>query len=62
MFAVVFRCPRTGMKVQGWLADTEHAEEFTYELVPCPACKGSHLVNRTTGETLVQKAARQDGS
>jgi hypothetical protein len=61
MSTVVFKCPRTGLNVQGWLPEAEHAEDFTYVLMPCLACKGSHLVNRMTGETLVQKAGRKHG-
>jgi hypothetical protein len=53
MTAFIFRCPATGLNVQGW-----SAEEFTrdkkdaYETVSCLACRRIHLVNPATGMVL----------
>jgi len=49
---LLYRCPNTGLRVQGWLADkpAQHGEH--YELVNCLACGGQHLVNAATGKTL----------
>jgi hypothetical protein len=52
MGAVVYRCPKTFLRVKGWLADdpAQHGEH--YELVNCLACGGQHLVNPATGKIL----------
>jgi hypothetical protein len=53
MVPFIYRCPTTGLNVQGLFADavpTDNTE--TYESVSCPVCTGVHLVNRTTGRTL----------
>lgn len=53
MGAFIFRCPTTGMNVQGWVSDdgSENGGE-TYETVTCLACSMVHLVNPKTGKTL----------
>jgi hypothetical protein len=49
----IYRCPTTGLKVQGWFADDTSAHEGdTYETVTCTACSQLHLVNRSTERTL----------
>jgi len=57
---VVYRCPRTGLKVQGWFtnevsAKDEATYEVTYEGLKCPACARVHPVNRATGRVLGQR-------
>jgi hypothetical protein len=53
MAAFIFRCPTTGLNVQGWFADEVTANEGdAYETVTCLACRMVHLVNRATGRTL----------
>jgi hypothetical protein len=48
----MFRCPRTGHVVKGQADDPRLAEPaHTYHPVQCSACRGSHLVDPTTGET-----------
>jgi len=48
----MFRCPRTGLVVKGQADDARLGEPaHTYHPVQCSACKGSHLVDPTTGET-----------
>jgi hypothetical protein len=51
MATFVFRCPNTGLNVQGWSADAP-ADEDEFELVTCSACTRVHLVNPKTGKTL----------
>jgi hypothetical protein len=48
MGAFVFTCPATGMKVQGWTAETPAANDY-FEAIPCTACQHVHLVNAATG-------------
>jgi hypothetical protein len=45
MAAFLYRCPNTGLRVQGWLAHepAQHGEH--YEMVNCLACGGQHLVD-----------------
>jgi hypothetical protein len=53
MAVFVYRCPSTGLNVQGWIADdpTEHEAE-TFEAVTCTACTRVHLINPKTGKVL----------
>jgi hypothetical protein len=48
MATFIYRCPKTGFKVQGWLAD-ETTDASTFVSVNCLACNGIHLVNPATG-------------
>jgi hypothetical protein len=50
---VLYRCPRTGLNVQGFVADdpTEGGGD-NYVPVECLACSGIHLVNPATGKVL----------
>jgi hypothetical protein len=43
----LYRCPTTGYRVQGFIAEELPAD--TYEAVACTACRRVHLVNPTTG-------------
>jgi len=53
MAAFLYRCPRTGFNVQGWVADGDEAlGEAIYEPVTCAACAGVHLVNPNNGRVL----------
>ena len=54
MPAFIYRCPATGLNVQGWIADDPSFEngDATYEVVICTACTRAHLVNPKTGKTL----------
>ncbi len=49
---VVFRCPRTGMNVQHWVAEEAAPGDSTYETVICKACTRLHFINRGTGKLL----------
>ena len=49
----VFRCPNTGLNVQGWVAeDPSERESESYEAVTCTACTRVHLVDPRTGRIL----------
>lgn len=53
MPAFQFRCPDTGMNVQGWFADDPNQrDDLNYEVMPCLACGGNHVVNPKTGKTI----------
>ncbi len=53
MPAFLFRCPNTGLNVQGWSAEEVSADEAnTYQTVTCIACQQTHLVNPATGKVL----------
>jgi hypothetical protein len=53
MVPFIYRCPTTGLNVQGLSPDAVPADNTeTYESVSCPVCTRAHLVNRATGRTL----------
>jgi hypothetical protein len=54
MAAFIYRCPTTGLKVQGWLEDESLSENgsASYEAVICTACTRVHFVNRKTGRSI----------
>lgn len=53
MAPFIYRCPDTGLNVQGYVADdpTERGDA-DYETVLCIACTRMHLVNPATGKVL----------
>jgi hypothetical protein len=53
MAPFLYRCPHTGLNVQGWTADdpTER-DDNAFEAVICIACTRAHLVNPKTGKVL----------
>jgi hypothetical protein len=53
--SVVYRCPTTGLKIQVLLDDVDEDED-SYEAIPCPSCKGIHLVRPKTGDVLISKS------
>ena len=53
MVPFIYRCPATGLNVQGLLADDKSANKSeTYETVKCLACSRLHLIHRSTGKIL----------
>lgn len=51
VIAIVYRCPKTGENVQGWLpADISENEGVTYESLQCAGCTRIHFVNRATSQ------------
>ena len=57
MANIIFKCPRTGLNVQHWLADVpdEDQPQCSYETVVCQACSRVHFINRSTGRLLGEK-------
>jgi len=53
MPTILFRCPNTGRRIQGWMADDPiRLDGHSYETVSCSACGQIHLVNPETGKVL----------
>jgi hypothetical protein len=53
MATFLYRCPKTRLRVQGWVADEPNQpEKLSYEAVTCLACGGVHLVNPASGRTI----------
>jgi hypothetical protein len=53
MASFIYRCPSTGLNVQGWIADDPtEGEAESYEVVTCTACTRVHLVNPKTSRVL----------
>jgi hypothetical protein len=54
---IIFKCQRTGMNVQHWLADDPEPSNAysSYETVVCKACSRLHFINRSTGKLLGQE-------
>jgi len=52
MAAFLFRCPRTNLNVQGFVADDPADDRNGYEPVQCMACTRTHYVDPKTGKVL----------
>ncbi|MGN6748449.1 MAG: hypothetical protein ACTHJS_07630 [Xanthobacteraceae bacterium] len=53
MATFLYRCTKTGLRVQGWVLDEpRQADKQNYEAVNCLACGGVHLVNPVSGKTI----------
>jgi len=54
MAAVLFRCPATGLIVQGWHAGDASAADpgESYVGMHCMACNQMHFLNPATGRVL----------
>jgi hypothetical protein len=48
----LYRCPNTGYRVQGLVAEDVSEDPESYEAVTCTACQRVHLVNPTSGKVL----------
>ena len=48
----LYRCPNTGQRVQGFIADDPTEDEGEFEAVVCTACTRLHWVNTKTGRVL----------
>jgi hypothetical protein len=44
MTTFIYRCPTTGLNVQGWVAD-DPSEGETHQAVTCLMCGKIHIVN-----------------
>jgi len=53
MTTFLYRCPNTGQKVQGWIADdvSDIAPE-AFVSISCSACGQAHLVHPKTGKVV----------
>jgi hypothetical protein len=56
---IIFKCPRTGMNVQHWLADGLAAgdPQGRYETVVCQACSRIHFIKN--GKLLSEQQQQQ---
>ena len=54
MPTLIFRCPITGHRVQGWVAEEVPADppQQLFVSLRCTACAQPHLVNLATGAVL----------
>ena len=59
MVTILYECPNTGFRVQGYTAEPILVGQDRYERVTCLACKQLHLVNLRTGEVLGQDEAAE---
>jgi hypothetical protein len=59
---ILFKCPRTGMNVQHWLAGASSQSVDTHVSVPCPACGSLHIVNTCTGKLLNAQGDRAEST
>jgi hypothetical protein len=48
----LYRCPNTGYRGQGFVAEDVSEDPERYEVVTCIACQQVHLVNPTTSKVL----------
>jgi hypothetical protein len=56
MIPFVYKCPVTGLNVEGLFAADVPAKKIdTYEAVTCVVCTRVHLVNRSTGKIIGAK-------
>ncbi len=51
----MYRCPKTGYRVQGFCAEDVSEDQHVYEPVTCPVCHEIHHVNPATGAVLEEK-------
>jgi hypothetical protein len=52
----VFRCPTTGLNVQGYTELEDQSDGYRrYEGVQCLACRRLHIVNPDTGRLLSEE-------
>ena len=59
MAAMLYLCPNTGFRVQGYTVDeTISRDHDAYEPVTCLACKLVHLVNPKSGKVFVAGGER----
>lgn len=52
MAVFIYRCPSTGLNVQGWIADPPGQDDGTFEPVNCTMCARVHLVNPKSGKVV----------
>ncbi len=60
MPAFLYRCPNTGLRVQGFIADDVGKDADSYKSITCLACQQVHLVNPMTGKVPGQQSGQDD--
>ncbi len=55
----LYRCPKTGHRVQGFSADDVSKDAHIYEPVVCTVCKQIHHVNPATAAVLAVSASEE---
>ena len=48
----LYRCPNTGYRVQGFVAEETSGDSESYEAITCIVCQRVHLVNPRTGKVV----------
>ena len=48
----LYRCPNTGSRVQGFVAEEVPDDNDAYDLITCIACRQVHFVNPARGKVL----------
>jgi hypothetical protein len=51
-----YRCPNTGLRVQGFIAEEVQDDTDRYEPINCLACQQVHYVVPNTGKVLGQES------
>ena len=63
MATFIFRCPASGVSVQGWISDDAGSDsENEFVSISCTACRQVHLVNAATGRVLGDQSEPQSGA
>jgi hypothetical protein len=52
MAPFLYRCPNTGYRVQGFVAEDVSNDPENYHAITCLACQRVHIVKPTTGKVL----------
>ena len=52
MATLVYRCPDTGFRVQGYTSEQTSDDYDTWEALTCLVCQRVHLVNPATGRVM----------
>ena len=51
----LYRCPNTGYRVQGFVAQEISDNSESYEAIICIVCQRVHLVKPRTGKVVVER-------
>jgi hypothetical protein len=55
MSTFLYRCPNTGYRVQGLVAEETSDDSESYEAITCIVCQRVHLVNPRTGKVVGER-------
>jgi hypothetical protein len=55
----LYRCPITGLNVQGFIAEEIRDDPKTFEAVTCTVCGRTHLINLKTGRVQASRMRAQ---